>query len=298
MAAIAVVVVLLASVGILIAAHRAGVPVADPFPSPEDPDATAPVGAAPGKSAMRITGNAFVQQHPGQPAKLCVGAVGMSLPATCLGTVPVDGLDLTAAPWLPVTETGVIEGSASVTGIWRDGTLLVETLAEPVLEEPEPIDFPQLCSDPKGDQAAGPFSATDSSFEQVDGYQQLWITYPTSGPYAGQTLVNLATLGDQAAAEARIRRIWTGPLCLGSLPGPTSAVLRAAQQRVTEQLGADRTGPELLVLSVSAGLANGRNGLDIGVFLVTDEMTARMRETVGDDVWPWTSLTGQFRVVA
>lgn len=255
------------------------------------PVAVTGITGVPASAPVRITGTGFLQQRSGEPTRLCVGAVGESFPVTCFTTVPVEGVDWDRVPGAQ-THAGVREATATITGLWRDGVLHVETIAAPAAPPASAAELPMLCAAPTGQRLGTLDDGIDPSVEQAPGYQATWISQPTSGPYAGQTIVNLAVTGDRDAAEKLVRRSFAGLLCVGTIPGPTARELAAAQERVSTQLA------RLPVLATSYGpRTDGRNTLEVQVFLATDQVTDRVRAVVGDTLWTWTTVTGQFRVV-
>lgn len=282
----AVVLVLIAVVVIVVAWRNSGV-VAGPGAPPTRSYPAEPV---------RVSGQGMLNQKGDGPLQLCVGPIGASHPATCGRTVEFTGLTWQQVPWADrigdVTQTMV-----TVTGTWRDGVLAVDSVTKPVLPSPGPPtpDLSGLCDNPSGDRDADPYELDGAAFEALPGYQALWVTYPKDGPNAGRTVYHLAVTHDTAGATVAVRRSFRGLLCVGTIPGPPLKALMSASEKLTRD--ADAAGQRPLILTVSAGLADGRNGLVVTTVAATAQEVARVNELVGSDVAPWVTVVGEFRII-
>lgn len=243
---------------------------------------------------LRITGIGYFQQRGDDPPVMCIGGVGESLPAHCTVTVPVTGLDWDQVP--DANEHGETrEGEAIVIGLWQDGVLAVESVAKAVHpDRPVGERFVQLCNRPStGTDRPGMDRGPDlAALEALDGYQAGWVTHPAGRSGAGSpTVFNIATTGDPSEAARIARQSYGGPLCVGSIAGPTDRALRAATERLQEQRAA------LTILYSASGVTGRQNGLSVGVFIATDAVVARIHDVVGADIARWTTVDGQFRTL-
>lgn len=272
----------------------------DATPAPGGTVQPSPTRAAPSprqtlpSQVRRIQGVGLLQQKPGQATVLCVGAIGASLPSACSMTIPVDGVDWATVPHAS-EHNGTKEASVQVTGRWDGTTLQVDGLARPGGDTTGPIVFGPLCDNPSGTPPTGTDVADQDApagVESLPGFQAMWVT--DAGTV--RQVWHVAVTQDVAGAESRIRRSFAGPLCVGTIPGPTAAELEAAAQRV---MGV-RDDPNVRLLSLGPGLRPGAepvNGLDVRVFLATDEVRRVLENAVGPDVAPWLVIEGQFAVI-
>jgi hypothetical protein len=182
----------------------------------------------------------------GSGPRLCLGAVLASYPPRCSGP-PVDG-------WVwpePGTERheGVTWGSFAVVGTY-DG---VRFNAEKVLDEEEAAVFLPVepgaeltspCPEPPG--GWGPTDPERSTAEdqasviavaqRLPGYAGVWLDDRGDASQDPRTtVVNVQVTGDVDTAEATLREVWGGPLCV-SLAQHTEEELA----RITEEVRARR----------------------------------------------------------
>lgn len=247
--------------------------------------------------ALRISGNALLQQRPDGPIVLCLGASGESRPAVCSSTVAVTGVSWSAVS-NSATFDGTTEGWAMLTGMWSKGILAVEAVEAPRLATPTPVQSvpDQLCIDAGGTPATngtpevGPDPAV---LESIPGFQGYWVTDggTPSGGDGTEAVHNVAVQGDVDRAQQIIREHYNGPLCVGTIPGATRVELSNALTQLGRQFA------ELGLLSGKPSLVGGRAGLDLVVLVVTPEVERRIELAVGPDVAPWTTVRGQFHVV-
>lgn len=249
-----------------------------------------------GERTVRITGTGLLQQRPDGPIVLCVGAVGDAEPATCGTTVAVTGVSWNAVPEV-ATHAGTTEGWATLTGVWSDGVLHVDTVEEPRSRTVLPAEtFPQqLCLDPGGSTSVtAPGARPDPALlEQLPGFQGYWVTdggTPSGGD--GTVLVhNVAVRGNVDQARQQIRQSFDGPLCVGTIPGMTQAEAQEAMAKLTPQFA------DLGLLSGHPSLSGGWAGLDLEVFVVTPDVQQEINDILGPEMARWTTVRGQFRVV-
>ncbi|MVA77570.1 hypothetical protein GC722_16320 [Auraticoccus sp. F435] len=237
-------------------------PRAEPSPLPPPPD---PGTVLWGRGTLIETGDGGPQ--------LCLGAVAESYPPQCSG-LAVAGLD-----WQQVPDLQQASGVRWTEG-YVVGTLAGETftLTGPVGSEPPPgatpppatePSFPQLCEDPfrGGDPGAGA-DPTDQErlhreLGELPGYVSSWVS-------DGVSLVNVVVTGDAEEAHQRLRRVWSGGLCVQQRAGvATEEELLAAQQALHE------TEPGVLS---SAPAADGV--LEVGVVVADAATVARVRTAV------------------
>jgi len=226
----------------------------DPKPTAFTPSGTNPPVAVPAAGGL-VTGQGTVMDT-GRP-ELCLGGVLDSYPPQC-GGPPIVGWD-----WAKVA--GQFEksgdtrwGSFVLTGTF-DGTTF--TMTEPAkslaLHDPTPDPghdrdpFKTPCAEPEGGWAVvDPATTNDRTMQQVfakasqlDGYAGAWVDQsPNPSSDEGgmndptKLVVNVTVTGDIEAAEAELRKIWGGALCV-SKAKYTEADLQAIQLQLQEVPG-------------------------------------------------------------
>lgn len=190
------------------------------------------------RGEVRTGGLATVLDDGRHGAQLCLGGVMESLPPQC------GGPRLIGWEW----ERGTYEeaggtrwGSFVVTGTFdgRDLTVTSVTPADRYDAPPPPEDDPVWhtpCAEPKGGWApVDPATTTEQAQNEaarvarrLPGFGELWADQSIN-PAAGEepslememamndprfTILNVSVTGDIAAAEAAIREVWGGPLCV------------------------------------------------------------------------------------
>ncbi|EON22853.1 hypothetical protein CF8_3216 [Nocardioides sp. CF8] len=190
----------------------------------------------------------------GDGPELCLGGVAESLPPQCSGP-PV--LDWTWADHAGAYEEadGVRWGEFTLVGDW-DGTAFTPTEVVAGGEVPE-MQMPERtpCSEPAGgwtvldhattsDTARGKLMRAaavrpdhglvwvDQSINPrwqdfLDGEASLEIEQAMNDP--AFTIVNVGVTGDVAAAEAELRPVWGGPLCVYQVANTEAELRRAAE---------------------------------------------------------------------
>ncbi|MGB4776962.1 hypothetical protein [Microbacterium sp.] len=265
--------------------------------TPRPLDAAMPDAALPAHSA---SSGALTTRHPvtvldrGTGAELCVGGVAQSLPPQCGGPLLI-GWDWSTWDGQFEEVSGVRWGEFVVTGDYTVGSSEADagtfTVAEvrPATADDhsgsEPSDFGTPCPEPEGgwrvlDESTTTPEARDEVFaraEALEGYSVSWVDQSPNPAAAAEqpdewamndpalTIVNVAVVGDTAAAEAALREVWGGMLCV------TTAECTAAEL--------DAVAEEVVSSSVPGFLGGGRNGIDetIGVWVVYDDGTLQSR---------------------
>lgn len=177
----------------------------------------------------------------GDGAELCLGAVAQSLPPQCGGSRLI-GWDWADHEGDYEEVNGVRWGDFAVTGTF-DGTDLTPTSVVPAdehepsgdVEEPE-SDFSTPCEEPQGGWVVDPATTTEEAQQtairvarRLPTFGQLWVDHsinPAADDEPGglewelamsdpqYVVVNVAVTDDLAGAEAAIREVWGGPLCV------------------------------------------------------------------------------------
>lgn len=192
---------------------------------------------------------------------LCLGGVADSLPPQCAG-VSLAGWDWEAVDGEERSD-GTRWGDYHIVGTY-DGEVFTVTEAGPY--DPAAVaglserDFSAPCPEPEGGWVSeDPGRADDDAFsagaavaEALPGYVALWVDYAEdlSPEELDQRLLkgdpvlqimNVVVIEDVAGAEAAIREVWGGPLCVTQRQGHTAAELEAirkeAERFVDEDLG-------------------------------------------------------------
>ena len=239
----------------------------------------------------------------GDGPELCLGGVADSLPPQCDGP-PVEGWDWDVHPEHESVD-GVKWGEFRVVGEW-DGTTFTVTDARraaegdhAVAEEPEV----SPCEEPEGGWVVvDPANATRSArnalgrtAEKRADYGLLWIDNsinPANDRYQGgdyspdvldqmndpaQTIVNIGVTGDPAEAEAELRPLWGGPLCVYRLAN-THERLREVAEDVMDLPGFS-----------GGGYGSVANVVELGVVFDDGSMQEWADETYGEGVVEITS---------
>lgn len=236
---------------------------------------TAPVGngaadappATPSDPSGPVIGEATVLDA-GDGAQLCLGPVAESYPPQCGGPI------ITNWDWGSVTgyerASGTRWGGYVVIGTYDEGRF---TLTEPAVpseeyDGPRPT-YPEVslgspCPEPEGGwRVLDPANTTEASLEEVaraaeqlPGYAGLWLDQSVNpaadrmgdSPEAElamndptKLVVNVRVAGDPTAAEAKLRRVWGGALCVTTAER-TQAELRAIQEELGELPGVLTSG--------------------------------------------------------
>lgn len=275
---------------------------ADPTTAPSTPVPSAP--GAPSAAGLLTTGHPVTVLDDGDGAELCLGGVATSLPPQCGGPKLV-GWDWREHDSAYESQNGVRWGEFVVAGAYdaeneefTAGEVTPAAEYDPPDEvEPPSPDFVTPCAEPEGgwrviDESLVSPEAMQAAFERaqtLDGYGVAWmdqspnpasereLTDPEVESLLNDpalTIVNVAVTHDLPAAEAALREVWSGMLCV-SQAERTEAELVAIQQELHE----DATGDIL-----STGIAGADLVLEISVVFddgtLQDELDARYGEGV------------------
>lgn len=233
--------------------HGNDVTGGDPTPSTSTPAGVKPPAAIPAAKGT-VTGQGTVMDT-GRP-ELCLGAIAESYPPQCSG-LPIVGWDWAEVSGQFEKSGGTRWGSFVLTGTF-DGTTftmtepakslaLYDPAAAPGSEDP----FATPCAEPAGGwRVLDPAKTNDQTMQQVfekasllDGYAGSWMDQSrnTSTDEGGQNdpvlvTVNVQVTGDVDAAEAELRSIWGGALCV-SKAKYTEKELQAIQTQLQQVPG-------------------------------------------------------------
>ena len=230
-------------------------------PAADDPSGSPSPSTPAGRSVVRGIGMVL---DDGDGPVLCLGPIMTSLPPQCGGPKLVgwdwDGVEAARRAGVRWTEPEYV-----VTGTF-DGTTL--TLTQRLIlseeydgprstrsdEEDDSLGTP--CPEPTGGwRPVDPEKTNQRSLEEVarvagrlDGYAGLWWDQsvnpahddPDADPGAmndpAKLVVNVRVVGDPAAAEAELRKVWGGALCV-TRAQRTEAELRRIQHEVAQTPG-------------------------------------------------------------
>jgi hypothetical protein len=193
--------------------------------------------------------------------KLCLGGVAESLPPQCAG-LPLAGWDWAAVEG-EQSASGTTWGDFHVVGTF-DGETFTVTESGPydrgAADRGSERDFSTPCPEPDGGWTAvdsgraadADFTAGASAAQARPDYVALWVDY--AGDYTPDELaqrlnegkpvvqiMNVVVAEDVAGAEAAIREVWGGPLCITQREGHTAQELEQmreeAERFIQEELG-------------------------------------------------------------
>jgi hypothetical protein len=204
----------------------------DPKPTASTPAGTTPPATVPAAKGT-VTGQGTVMDT-GRP-ELCLGAVAESYPPQCSG-LPIVGWDWAKVAGQFEKSGNTRWGSFVLTGTF-DGTTFTMTKPAQSLAtydpmpdpgyDPDPFKTP--CAEPDGGWAVVDPATTNEQtmqrvFEkasQLDGYAGAWMDqspHPSTDEGdmndPARLIVNVTVTGDVEAAEAELRKIWGGALCV------------------------------------------------------------------------------------
>lgn len=240
--------------------------------------------------AQRYEISATVLEDEEHGPEVCIGEVAASYPPQCGGPEAV-GWD-----WSTVdgeeTFAGVTWGEYRLVGTF-DGERFTPTEppGPPVPREEASDRPPPACDDPTGDAAgdtAGDADVLGFDESSIPGLVALWVSPADGGRDGPFTVSVLVRPGGAAAAEAVVRRTWSGPLCVVERDLPSQAELRAFLLEVLDEADRSPLG------TVYVGSADERRGVVVLEVAVADEVTrAWAAERWGDRV----ELVGRLRPV-
>ncbi len=215
---------------------------------------------------------------------VCYGSVEMGdgNEASCVGGfLPVEGMTLAEAGEAPALTVGRWDGSVF------HGVRSYQYGAKdsPVSQFAEtPPAKPDLCEEKTGAGSSVGFDELWARAEQLPGFQDLWI--PDDEPMDHAQVA--VTEGIEEAEDALLSEFGFS-LCVGTVPGPDAATLDEAEATIAELW--PRAPGELkpFILTTSQVEEDG-NTLTVLVLDDSDEFTSRVRDAVGPDVWPYTTV--------
>jgi hypothetical protein len=240
------------------------------------PDGSAAAGGESRASAELLTWQPLLTPGPStlvvgsgdDDAMMCLGLIGFSLPPSCGSATPLRGWDWEAHRG-NFGEMGDRRwGSFRITGTYDASTRTFTVVgSEPddgtrPDEHPAPsVDFSTPCAPPPGGwRIVDPATTTDETLHaalrrasSLEGYSIAWVDQPrmtadqieaaesgeaATGPGPEQTVLNVTVTGDTAVAEAALREVWGGMLCV-TRAQRTAAEYRTIQREIVEGLGSD-----------------------------------------------------------
>ncbi|MBC9734574.1 hypothetical protein [Nocardioides marmotae] len=234
--------------------------------SPADPAPTTRPTAVPALAGEVTTRYPVTVLDDGDGAELCLGGVATSLPPQCDGP-PLVGWDWAEHAGAYEEQSGVRWGAFAVRGTF-DGTSFTPSEvvpgdaweppagADPAAEADR--DFTPPCPAPPGGWAnqgspgaAGGRPAVFRAAQRLPRYNEAWVD-SSSSPVV--VTVRLATddPAELADAEATLRGVWDGPLCVVGGARHTERELRAVQDAVLDLPG-----------MLSAGASEDRVRVDV-----------------------------------
>lgn len=242
-------------------------------------------------------GTATVLESADHGPQLC-GGTQDSYPPQCSGP------DITNWDWNEVdgeeSANGTTWGTFEVTGTWdaeRPALTLTESPGPAGERQHHDVDFTSPCPEPDGGWAPeDPARTTDETMQQASevarglpGYAGHWIDQSPNPAMADDAepadleraandpmllVLNVLVTEDPAAAEASIRDVWGGALCVTEA-AHTEAELRAIQDEIVEDFRAEL---------VSAGVDTVGNRATFFTYVATDELRAEFETRYGDAV--------------
>ena len=174
------------------------------------------------------------------------------------------------------TTKGVRTGSATVTGIWRDGTIDVQEQSDVI--KPEPSSLPKLpCAAPAGGWPSKPSNITSAAvkaFLATNAAQAYGpVIYYPNGTSRNAPVVMMVGVahGDVAAFRAAFEKVYSGNLCVTPV-----LMSNADSDRVRNELEALLAKQHLGVYQ--SGGADGMTGGPAPIFLLvyTEQVKAAL----------------------
>ncbi|MBD3940986.1 hypothetical protein IF188_04615 [Microbacterium sp. NEAU-LLC] len=249
--------------------------------------ATAPTADDPG---LLTTSYPVTVLDDGDGAELCLGGVLDSLPPQCGGPSLVDW-DWAEHEGDYEESDGVRWGSFLVTGTYdadADSFTATDVIPGSDAESPQATmpDFSSPCPEPFGgwrviDEAKATPESMDAVFQRAQrlpGYAAAWLDQspnPASGTSTPDdpeqtmndprlSIVNVRVTGDPAAAEADLREVWGGMLCV-TRAERTAGELQNIQDEIMESTdGVLSIGPNGTAGSVSVTVIHDDGTLQTG----------------------------------
>lgn len=235
------------------------------------------VGSAPNSSAVLTTRTPVtVIEGPDQPTELCLGGVAESYPPQCGGPELV-GFDWAEHEGDFEEASGVRWGEFLVEGTY-DGTRFTVSRVVPADEAPAPPEpgdddaFDTPCPEPDGgwrvlDEGRTTERTMERTFvaaEKLPGYADAWMDQSRNPRQDDEfamndpeyVTINVRVTKDRAGAEAALREIWGGALCVSGAKH-TDAELRRIQEEVNDLPGMTSSGSYNGVVQVQVEYDDG-----------------------------------------
>ncbi|HEX9994832.1 MAG TPA: hypothetical protein VGB14_18035 [Acidimicrobiales bacterium] len=240
-------------------------------------DAVTTTATAPPEQPPRYEVTTTVLESADHGPQLCLGGIADSYPPQC------GGPDLAGWSWDAVagkeSAAGTTWATVHVVGTF-DGERF--TLTEPPgppgdAGPPTPLpDLSPACDQPVG--TAAPAEAF-AGVGGVPGEVAVWVSDPAGGEWDGPFTVSVVVRpGSGPAAEARVREMWAGPLCVVERDLPSAADLAAVQEEA--HAGG---GPGTPLGTVYASWTEPREGVVVlSVAVADDAAMAYAAERWGD----------------
>jgi hypothetical protein len=213
-------------------------------------------------AGTELVGFGLVLESPAHGPQFCLGAIFLSDPPQC-GGPPIPNWDWSAVSG-HTSRNGATWGDYTLVGTY-DGHVFTITRppqpgrgpgGDPAADELDEVRGTPCPEPPGGWRVVDPSKTTDESMERafedargLEGYAGLWLDQSIN-PAASRAdedaydlmndpeklIINVAVTGDTAAAEARLREVWGGALCV-SRARHTDAELRWVQEEVARTPG-------------------------------------------------------------
>lgn len=241
--------------------------------------------AVPGAEGRVVTSTPVIVTDDGSGPHLCFSPMawggGLPDPLVCDDAV-VAGWDWERDGGEVSEEKGVRMGTYRLVGTFDGSTLTVEEATQP---EPEPhaFDFEIPCPTPEGGwQVLDPqrvtqddFSRATSVAQALDDFALVAVSTPDGAPGPrdpADTVVSVYVAGDPAVAEAAVREVWGGMLCVSEVER-TEKELLALQQETLDLPG-----------FVESGAGSPSNRLEVTVFHDDGRIQQWVDHEHGEDV--------------
>jgi len=259
------------------------------------------------RNGDRVRGQGGVVALPGRPVRLCSGGgpqAGVDIafrgpiptPAYCPVGITLVGADL-ARLGARQERAGAVWGTAEVTGVYRDRTVMVTGQRVPLvidLEQRKPLtdEFPADCRPPAGrwpQREVQDMPGIDRADQYVaahpDVLGSLSIAYPKRIPAGaiGTQVLLIGTTGDLAEATDQVRQWYKGSLCVRSVPHSRAQMLAARAVVNAALMDPARQAHYGLLGGVGEGSVAGDPRTSMMV-LVYDERARSLRESAGADL--------------
>jgi hypothetical protein len=233
---------------------RGDASAADPTDGPSTRATAMPTHVSP--PTGQVTASGLVLDDGGP--ELCLGGVAESYPPQC-GGIPIAGWDWADRSPADFEEANDVQwGEFVVWGTYDGETFTLErAMSSATVDPARPDDadpFETRCDEPDGGWPTAAASSPDqdeafAAARGLEGYAGAFIDTSldprtpeqmdqdaVDGEYGGPWIVNVAVTGDVDAAEAALREVYDGPLCVFHADH-TEAELQAIQTALQELPG-------------------------------------------------------------